>query len=49
MVEFERLVIDPVGKARAFLEGGPDDSVAFYAGYVLEELAGATPEAYPRA
>jgi hypothetical protein len=49
VVEFERLVIDPVGKARAFLEGGPDDSVAFYAGYVLEELAGATPEAYPRA
>jgi hypothetical protein len=49
VVEFERLVIDPVGKARAFLKSGADDSVAFYASYVLEELAGAPPAPDPRA
>jgi hypothetical protein len=30
--------LDPVGKSRAFLREGPDDSIAFYADYVLEQL-----------
>jgi hypothetical protein len=33
-------VLDPIGKARAFLRDGSDDSVAFYAEYVLEQLGG---------
>jgi hypothetical protein len=37
-VEFEDLVADPIGKARAFLEHGPEDSIAFYATYALREL-----------
>lgn len=49
VVEFERLVIDPVGKARAFLKAGADDSIAFYANYVLEELASDPPVADSRA
>lgn len=48
VVEFESLVIDPVGKAHAFLEAGADDSISFYANYVLEELAGDPPVADPR-
>lgn len=48
VVEFERLVVDPVGKARAFLGAGADDSVAFYATYVLEELASDPPDPEPR-
>ena len=39
VLEIRGLALDPVGKARAFLEKGPEDSVAFYADYVLEELA----------
>ena len=39
VLEIEGLALDPVGKARAFLEKGAEDSVAFYADYVLEELA----------
>lgn len=38
VVEFPDATADPVGKARAFLENGPEDSVAFYVSYVLEEL-----------
>ena len=38
VVEIEEFVLDPVGKARAFLEHGPDESLAFYADYVLEQL-----------
>lgn len=38
VLEIEKLALDPVGKARAFLEKGPEDSVAFYADYVLEEI-----------
>jgi hypothetical protein len=34
------LVLDPVGKARAFLLEGPEDSITFYANYVLEQLTG---------
>ena len=38
VLEFPDLTVDPVGQARAFLENGQEDSVAFYANYVLEEL-----------
>jgi hypothetical protein len=39
VLEFEDTVADPIGKARAFLENGPEDSVAFYATYALRELS----------
>ena len=32
------LAADPVGKARAFLSGGAEDSISYYAGYALSEL-----------
>ncbi len=38
VIELEGLVLDPVGQARAFLREGPEDSIAFYAEYVLGEL-----------
>jgi hypothetical protein len=38
VIEAGGFVLDPVGKARAFLCEGPEDSVAFYAAYVLEQL-----------
>lgn len=38
VVEAGGFTLDPVGKAGAFLRGGADDSVAFYAEYVLGEL-----------
>lgn len=38
ILEFDELSADPVGQARAFLQEGQDDSVAFYAEYVLGEL-----------
>lgn len=38
MLEFEGVTADPVGNARAFLENGPEDSIAFYVDYALEEL-----------
>jgi hypothetical protein len=34
------LVLDPVGKARAFLLEGQEDSITFYSNYVLEQLTG---------
>ena len=37
VVEIGDFVLDPVGKARAFLEHGPEESLAFYAEYVLEQ------------
>jgi hypothetical protein len=40
VVGLEGFVLDPVGKSRAFLHGGPEDSVAFYADYILEQLNG---------
>jgi hypothetical protein len=40
VIEIEDFVLDPVGKARAFLEHGPEESLAFYADYVLEQLDG---------
>jgi hypothetical protein len=45
IVEIGDFVLDPVGKARAFLEYGPEDSVAFYAEYVLEQWDG---DEFPR-
>jgi hypothetical protein len=38
VVEFSEATADPVGKARAFLENGAEDSVAYYVSYALEEL-----------
>ncbi len=40
VVEIGEFVLDPVGKARAFLEYGPEESMAFYAEYVLEQWDG---------
>ena len=44
VLEIEDLELDPVGKARAFLLEGPEDSVAFYAEFVLKELGVEGPE-----
>lgn len=44
LLEVGDFYLDPVGKARAFLENGSEDSVAFYADYALEQIAGAFPE-----
>jgi hypothetical protein len=40
VVEIRDFVLDPVGKARAFLEDGPQESMAFYVEYTLELLDG---------
>ncbi len=40
VVELEGFILDPVGKSRAFLHEGPEDSVAFYVDYILEQLNG---------
>ena len=40
VIELEGFVLDPIGKSRAFLREGQQDSVAFYADYVLEQLNG---------
>ena len=41
VLEFvDGLVADPIGKARAFLQNGADDSVAFYVAYAIKELDG---------
>src|SRR5215216_5752116 len=40
IVEIGNFVLDPMGKARAFLEYGPEESLAFYAEYVLEQWHG---------
>jgi hypothetical protein len=40
VVAFERFTADPIGQARQFLDSGPEDSIAFYGRYVLEELEG---------
>jgi hypothetical protein len=37
VVEIGDFILDPVGKARAFLEYGSEESLAFYAKYVLEQ------------
>ena len=38
LVGVEGWILDPVGKARAFLSEGPEESPAFYADYVLKQL-----------
>jgi len=40
VVEIGDVILDPVGKARAFLEYGPEESLTFYAQYVLEQWDG---------
>jgi hypothetical protein len=40
VIEIGDFILDPVGKARAFLEYGPEESLAFYAEYVLEQWDG---------
>jgi hypothetical protein len=40
VIEIRDFVLDPVGKARAFLENGPQESMAFYVEYTLELLDG---------
>jgi hypothetical protein len=49
VIEVEHLVLDPIGKSRAFLQEGPEDSLAFYADYVLEQLSGDPEEEHRRA
>jgi len=44
VLNFSDITLDPVGKARAFLDQGDEDSVAYYAEYALQEL-GKAPEA----
>ncbi|HZY64536.1 MAG TPA: hypothetical protein VFE21_01480 [Rubrobacteraceae bacterium] len=46
VLELDEFVLDPIGKARAFLDNGADDSIAYYADYVLRELgtAGSSPK-----
>jgi ATP-binding cassette subfamily B protein len=48
VIEFEGLIVDPIGKAQAFLHRGPENSVAFYANYVLEQLNGNSWENAPK-
>ncbi len=38
VVEFPDATADLIGKARAFLENGSEDSVAYYVSYAIEEL-----------
>ena len=45
IVEAKGIALDPFGKARAFLNGGPDESLSFYTEYVLEVLEAQEPEA----
>ena len=40
VIEFPDVTADPIGKARAFLENGPEDSAAYYVSYAVEELNG---------
>jgi hypothetical protein len=48
VIEFEEFILDPIGKAQAFLHRGPEDSVAFYADYALERLNGGSGEEITR-
>ena len=43
VLEVGEFVLDPIGKARAFLDNGPEDSIAYYARYVHRELGAASP------
>ena len=49
VVEIGGFVLDPVGKARAFLEYGPEESLTFYAEYVLERWDGGEVPPNPQA
>jgi hypothetical protein len=40
VIEIRDFVLDPIGKAKAFLENGPQESMAFYVEYTLELLDG---------
>ena len=40
VIEMGGFVLDPIGKARAFLENGPEESLTFYAEYALQQLDG---------
>ena len=42
VVEVRDFVLDPVGKAKAFLEFGPQESMTFYVEYTLKQLEGDT-------
>src|SRR5215211_1111334 len=48
VIEFEEFILDPIGKAHAFLLLGSEDSVAFYADYALERLNGGSGEEVTR-
>jgi len=43
VIEVKDFVLDPVGKARAFLQYGPQESMTFFVEYTLEQL-GSEPE-----
>jgi hypothetical protein len=47
VVEVRDFVLDPVGKAKAFLEFGPQESMTFYVEYTLKQLEG-DPEPGPQ-
>lgn len=40
ILDFDLITVDPLGKARAFLNQGKGDSISYYVGYVLEALGG---------
>ena len=44
VLEFPDAIADPIGKARAFIENGSEDSTAYYVAYALEELNGSSGE-----
>jgi hypothetical protein len=48
VIEYEEFILDPIGKAHAFLHRGPEDSIAFYADYALKRLKGCTGEEVTR-
>ena len=44
LVEVGEFLLAPIGKARAFLTEGQEESLAFYADYVLEQLGAGGPD-----
>ena len=40
VIEIKDFVLDPVGKVKAFLQYGPQESMTFYVEYTLEQLQG---------
>lgn len=49
VLELGEFSLDPIGKARAFLANGAEDSVAYYAGYALDELETLAPGSHSQA